>query len=336
MATRQERLIELLADRALVGLDAQEQIELAQLLIEIPGASADHFERAAAAVALADLAPLEALPAGLAARIEQDALNAALRHTGPGLDKTQVDPVIVVDPSRIDSARSGRPAPQLAQTFVMPDRPPTPSQAPTNVVPFERPTTKAPSRAFAVGGWIAAAACLLLAIGAVVFQSRRTTVSTVTPPPSVSTIAPVPTPPVPPAPVVESPAALREKLLASAGSARADWSATKDPASKGASGDVVWNAAEQKGTMRFRGLAKNDPARAQYQLWIFDKNRDDKYPVDGGVFDVDDETGDVVVTIKATLPVATPVLFAVTVEKPGGVVVSKRERIVVTAKLPAG
>jgi len=38
------------------------------------------------------------------------------------------------------------------------------------------------------------------------------------------------------------------------------------------------------------------------------------------------------VPIKAKLPVGEPVLFAVTVEKPGSVVVSKRERIVVVAK----
>lgn len=50
------------------------------------------------------------------------------------------------------------------------------------------------------------------------------------------------------------------------------------------------------------------------------------------MFDVDSETGDVVVPITAKLKVNEPVLFAVTVEKPGGVVVSKRERIVVTAK----
>ena len=36
--------------------------------------------------------------------------------------------------------------------------------------------------------------------------------------------------------------------------------------------------------------------------------------------------------IHARLPVGEAALFAVTVEKPGGVVVSKREHIVVTAK----
>ena len=109
------------------------------------------------------------------------------------------------------------------------------------------------------------------------------------------------------------------------------WTATADPAATGAKGDVVWSNAEQKGFMRFSGLSQNEPAATQYQLWIFDGERDDKFPVDGGVFDVT-AGGDVVVPIKPKLKVGKPVLFAVTVEKPGGVVVSKRERIVVTAK----
>jgi len=38
--------------------------------------------------------------------------------------------------------------------------------------------------------------------------------------------------------------------------------------------------------LRLKGYVANDPAGAQYQLWIFDAARDDRYPVDGGVFDV--------------------------------------------------
>jgi anti-sigma-K factor RskA len=69
---------------------------------------------------------------------------------------------------------------------------------------------------------------------------------------------------------------------------------------------------------------------AQYQLWIFDRQRDQAYPVDGGVFDVT-STGEVIVPIAAKLRVGDAALFAVTVERPGGVVVSRREHIVVTA-----
>ena len=84
--------------------------------------------------------------------------------------------------------------------------------------------------------------------------------------------------------------------------------------------------------MRFRGLAPNDPTERQYQLWIFDPSRSDweAEPVDGGVFDVG-AGGEVVVPIDAKLAVAETALFAVTLEVPGGVVVSDRERLVLTA-----
>jgi len=110
------------------------------------------------------------------------------------------------------------------------------------------------------------------------------------------------------------------------------WSATDDPAADGAEGAVVWNPAEQAGLMRFRGLAANDPTVAQYQLWIFDSGRDDRFPVDGGVFDVPPGADEVLVPINARLPVGEAVLFAITVERPGGVVVSSRERIALVAQ----
>ncbi len=123
--------------------------------------------------------------------------------------------------------------------------------------------------------------------------------------------------------------ASRAQLLES--SAPIAWTATQDPLARGATGDVVWDGPRQQGYMRFAGLAPNDPAQFQYQLWIFDKERDERYPVDGGVFDVGG-SGEVIVAIAAKLHVDDATMFAVTVEKPGGVVVSKRERIVVLAK----
>jgi hypothetical protein len=67
----------------------------------------------------------------------------------------------------------------------------------------------------------------------------------------------------------------------------------------------------------------------QYQLWIFDAARDQRYPVDGGVFDVPANAGEVVIPIRASLMVRKPAAFAVTLEKPGGVVVSGREHVIV-------
>jgi hypothetical protein len=381
MTAPNERLLELLADRASVGLGAREQIELAELLVQTQEVDAGAFDKAAAAIALASLGTVEKMPAGLAEKLEQNALGAvaardtssrpasdfmrtrALDKLAPPLGTTQVDPVATLvsigsaaEPTdfKRTMAMEDRPAPAPVPSALVPPlhavassapplgyRPPPPSgqpfgptsAPPSNVVPFRAP--QAPSRLVAVSGWIAAAACLLLAIGALVRRSPPAPVVTlpVTPTQTTATVAP---PAVPMTVAALTPAELREKLLAAEGSARAEWTPTKDPLGKSASGEVVWNKEQQKGTMRFKGLAKNDPKSAQYQLWIFDKTRDEKYPVDGGVFDVDSDTGDVVVPIRATLPVNAPVLFAVTLEKPGGVVVSKREHIVVTAKMTAG
>lgn len=94
-------------------------------------------------------------------------------------------------------------------------------------------------------------------------------------------------------------------------------------------GDVVWSDTEQKGFMHFHGLPINDPSREQYQLWIFDENRDDALPVDGGVFDITEV--DTVISINAKLPITKAKLFAVTIEKPGGTVKSDRKRLPVLA-----
>ena len=100
----------------------------------------------------------------------------------------------------------------------------------------------------------------------------------------------------------------------------------------GPAGDVVWSDQLNSGFMRIDGLETNDPTVSQYQLWIF-RGTDpaaEAHPVDGGVFDVLGG-GEVIVPIDAKLDVGSAGLFAVTVEKPGGVVVSGREQIVAVA-----
>lgn len=125
----------------------------------------------------------------------------------------------------------------------------------------------------------------------------------------------------------------RMSVLAGGGRARViAWTHTEDPAALEARGELVWDNDTQEGYMRFSGLAPNNPEELQYQLWIFDETRDDRHPVDGGVFDMPAGESEVVVPIRAKLPVGKPVLFAITVERPGGVVVSSRERIALLAK----
>lgn len=98
-------------------------------------------------------------------------------------------------------------------------------------------------------------------------------------------------------------------------------------------GDVVWDNAQQRGFLRLKGFVANDPARARYQLWIFDAARDDRYPVDGGMFDVPPGREEVLIPVKPSVPVLRPVAFAVTVEGPRGAVVSEREKVVAFARV---
>jgi Anti-sigma-K factor rskA len=182
---------------------------------------------------------------------------------------------------------------------------------------------RAPAAASRSGayGWLAAAACLVLAVVAWNRPPPQAPTAQVSPPPAA-----VPPPAVPPAP--PTPAEERAALLAKADSLKVTFGATKDPAAHGVSGDVVWDPATQRGFMRLVGLAPNDPSMHQYQLWIFDGGRDKRYPVDGGVFDIPANATEVVLPIRAALPVLSPKAFAVTIEKPGGVVVSGREHVV--------
>lgn len=129
---------------------------------------------------------------------------------------------------------------------------------------------------------------------------------------------------------------LYDRVVAAADLVRWDWAGTEDPAVQPAevSGDVVWSSDAQQGVMKIGGLAANDPGASQYQLWIFDRTRDERFPVDGGVFDVPAGAEEIFVPIQAKLDVDTPYLFAITVEEPGGVVVSSRERIAFVAQPP--
>lgn len=165
-------------------------------------------------------------------------------------------------------------------------------------------------------GWLAAAACLVFAL----FGWLRSPETVIAPVAQEHDVTPPPI--AQPATIEPTPAEQREALLARADSIKVTLGATKDPAAKGVTADVVWDPQTQKGFAHFAGLATNDPTVQQYQLWIFDGTRDKRYPVDGGVFDVPANSPEVVIPIRATLPIRKAAAFAVTVEKPGGVVVS--------------
>lgn len=111
---------------------------------------------------------------------------------------------------------------------------------------------------------------------------------------------------------------------------RIGWQAT-DPKS-GSDGEVLWSDSEQTGYMVFNNLPLNDSRKSQYQLWIFDTDVGQAHPVDGGTFDVTNLEKSVV-KIDARVAVDRAVMFAITEEKPGGVVVSSRGRLPLLAKV---
>lgn len=165
--------------------------------------------------------------------------------------------------------------------------------------------TPAPGQAraaAALGGW-AVAACLALALAASLLGPTTGTGDA-------------------------DPARARAALLADTSTVRLPWSGG-DERYAGVSGDVVWNDASQSGFLRLVGMPVNEPGKAQYQLWIIDPERD-THPVDGGVFDVS-SSGEVIIPVQARLAVDRPTTFAITLEKPGGVVVSAGPLLVVAS-----
>ncbi len=164
--------------------------------------------------------------------------------------------------------------------------------------------------------WLVAAACLVLA--AVAWLTRPS----ITAPPAATNVA-----------------QQFDRFLADAPAdlVRTPWQAIAQgyEVPEGFTGEVVWSDSLNTGYMVFNGLATNDPAVEQFQLWVFDATRDDSFPVDGGVFDIT-TAGRVIVPITPKIGVREAAAFAVTVEAPGGVVVSTRERIATLAPVDKG
>lgn len=275
-------LDDLLAGQALFDLSPEESRELEERLAREPGLDSGSFELTAAAAALAFLPPTpETMPDDLERRVLEQARGFLAAR----------------EPARPAAARTE------ARVLALPDR-------------TAAPPAEGPSRSGRQTGWLAAAACLALAVAG--WWPRLT--------------APPAAPPSQPLPAAERPAPSTEQVLAQAPDRVAiPWQHTEDPAARTAGGEVVWSTGLQRGYMRFHGLPANDPVRHQYQLWIFDASQDERYPIDGGVFDVPAGQTEVVVPIDPKLRVTKPTLFAITEEKAGGVVVSSREHLLLIA-----
>jgi hypothetical protein len=105
------------------------------------------------------------------------------------------------------------------------------------------------------------------------------------------------------------------------------------PEIRGVHGEVAWSESDQSGYLTFADLPINDPKTEQYQLWIID-SRGLNQRVSGGVFNALPSGGKVVVPITPSLPIKGAAAFAVTIEPPGGNAVSDMTRRVVIASLP--
>jgi hypothetical protein len=113
---------------------------------------------------------------------------------------------------------------------------------------------------------------------------------------------------------------------------RANWAPGNVKEMRDVTGEVVWSDEKQAGYLRIRGLAVRTAPEYCYQLWIFDKVQDKATPIDGGIFDVNSE-GEIIIPITTKIPAQGPTMFALTIERHGGVVVSKRDKIAAIAKV---
>lgn len=274
-------LFDLLADRALFGLEEQETETLEALSAHHAWVREDCMDEVAAMVAAENLADAEPLPADVAARISSG-VHAAIDR------ERAATPAVV---ARIEPAAAS----------------PETSTAPT-------------AGPVAWMGWVAAAAAIAVAV-------------MVADPSASSSVQPQ----------------NREQLVAwidqHPTAVAWDWAPGIVQGDEDATGMVTFDPASQEGYMLIKGLEPNDPRFQQYQLWIWDQDRepdpdnptplaDNVHPVDGGVFDVND-AGEAVIPIEAKLVIGRPYLFAVTVERPGGVAKSGKEQVPIMAQKPS-
>lgn len=287
-SNEKERMLDLLTDQILFGLNEEESAELKELENLFPELKNDNsLELTASAIGLTNLEEIEPMPEHLRAKILADADNY--------FATTKSAKVLRFEPN-LREVKTENDDEETQKTFA-----------------FE------PKRPFMQWlGWaFAGLACVALAVSITLnLQKPKVVVNNVEVPPKVLTTN-----------------EQYNQLLASAKDLQK--TAWVNPANdKEVLGEIVWSESEQKGFMKFKGLAANDASKEQYQLWIFDETQSEKTPIDGGVFDVS-SNGEVLVPIKPTLKFKNPKLFAVTAEKPGGVVVSDRKKIAAIAKVQA-
>lgn len=291
--TDRDRYVDLLVDDLTSGVASDERSELERLEALFDGADRLDIERSVAAATLGLL--------GSEVSTEEVPSHELLSKLRLAADGFEASPTTAVGAPKLKLA--GTPAERDADRR---------ESAQLSTVP-----------AWALGGWVAAAACLVIAL--VVTNAQQPAVSA-------------------------NPADRVAVLEGEAGIVRAGWAGLDGVGlaeiphalDRGVRGEVLWAEDRDEGVMKISGIAANDPGEYQYQLWIFDSTRREgdyegaegllsQYPIDGGVFDIASEDGEIVVPIEAKIGVGKAALFAVTREKPGGVVVSDRDIVFVAS-----
>lgn len=272
-----ERMKELLAERAIFGLSEAEASELNALLKANPHFDADQLDRIAAMVDLSAVADrVEGLPQHLAKRI-------------------------LAERSGLERHDRG-------------------DQASLHALPISAAPARLTLRRREVVAWLTAAACLVLAFCAWMFRSQTGPSSQPTGNgPVLSAKDSSPSQSVD-SKVVRSAAELaiaqmREQLLASATDVlRIKLVASEGEGAVQITGDIVWSGQRQAGFVRLSGLKTNDRAQSRYQLWIIDNNAPGNEFVNGGVFNVDDTTRELILPIQPSHFIRQPRMFLFSME----------------------
>lgn len=283
--TRSDQILDLLADSVGGGLSPGAQAELDGLLRESLDYTASDLDEAAAAAAEC-----------FAAAAVDGAMPEHLRQRCIGSARA-----VMSESQRPASAPEARPAPSPLRFT---------------------PVREAPRSPFSFG-WLAAAACLVVAAFGWLPRNQGAAVPTN---PWINTTSSAPS-------MLDERRAFIESHADAIVWDFAKWGEEYEDVT----GDVVWDPATNEGYMRFKGLPANDPKRERYQLWIVDQARGTPLqvpPVDGGLFDIGSGTGEWVVRFHARLPVEDVFGFGITVEGPDGVVISGQERKAVVALKP--
>lgn len=171
-------------------------------------------------------------------------------------------------------------------------------------LPFRSGTSKASSGGWqARFGWLAAAACLGLAV--IGWWPR------LFPPPAA------------PLPVAVSDADRYQDFLKNANDVvRVNWAPWGENAQmQGVQGEVIWSQERQEGYVRIRGLPVNDSQVEQYQLWVVDTSLGEPLkgpPIPAGVFNVGDSSSEIIIPLNPAVRVGSTFGFGMTKERQGG------------------